>query len=146
MIRSRNSIRRESPRHSGGLTIVELLVAIVALGMMAAVVVGVPWRAQAAADSGDEKDRSVAAINSARDQALAAGAAVTRVVRVGSETLVITALPDGRVIGADRQGFDRLSGKPTRSPGVYSVSDRGGWEIVGGATATVDTARHREPR
>jgi hypothetical protein len=128
------------------VTLVELLVVIVMLGMMAAVVVGVPWRSSAAAASRDEKGTAAAKIVAARDRALVAGVAVTRVIRTAEGALVITALPDGRILGADGEGFDRLSGKLVRGTDSFSVSNRGGRGGTGEATVTGVAAGRSEPR
>jgi type II secretory pathway pseudopilin PulG len=101
---------RSCRRANSGVTLVELLVIIVVLGGMAAVV-GLTWRAGRGSDRDDGLDRGAAAVLALRARALKAGTAVTGTVPVEGGVLVIMALPDGRVVGADRLGFDPLSGR-----------------------------------
>ncbi len=98
------------------MTLIELLVVIVALGAMASVV-GLTWRAGLGAPPDPGGDEGVAEVLALRAQALTAGEAVTRTVRIGGTALVVTALPDGRVVGAERLGFDPLTGRLARTDG-----------------------------
>lgn len=111
MSRPIGRLRHRAP--SSGVTLVELLVVIVVLGAMASIV-GLTWRAGRGATDEDAGDDGVAAIQAIRARALMAGKVETRTIRAGDTTLVVTALPDGRVVGAEHLGFDPLSGR--RSP------------------------------
>lgn len=82
---------------------------LVALGAMSAVV-GLTWRA-GFGDLRTPGEEGVAEILAMRAQAVSAGDVVTRTVRAEGRTLVVTALPDGRVIGADALGIDPLTGR-----------------------------------
>lgn len=96
-----------------GVTLVELLVVIVLLGMMAGVV-GLAWHpggwettpsASGEADTGH-------IIAAARRRALESGVPTTAVVTEGDRRIKVLALPDGRVVDAERFGIDPLSGLP----------------------------------
>jgi len=82
---------------------------IVALGAMSTVV-GLTWRS-GLGEIQTEEDEGVAAVVSMRAQALSSGKAVTRTIHADGRTLVVTVLPDGRVIGAGALGIHPLSGQ-----------------------------------
>lgn len=108
-VRPTRKRRGRRPWAHAGITLVELLVVLALLGLLGAV-------ASFAAREGlggkqGEEDPGAAAVFSARARALTTGKPVTLVVRSESATAVITALPDGRLIGADRLGFDPLAGR-----------------------------------
>ena len=91
-----------------GVTLVELLVVIVVLGAMAGFA-GLAWQplSRASANSTD-----VSAIQAARRRSLDSGVPVTTEVIAGHQTMKVTTLPDGRVLGGEAVGFDPLTGAP----------------------------------
>jgi prepilin-type N-terminal cleavage/methylation domain-containing protein len=82
-------------RPAAGVTLMELMVVLVLLGLMAGVV-GLAWRP----DSGPATDSSSQALMArARHEAALAGHRVAvEIVRDG-DTLKVVALPDGRLVG-----------------------------------------------
>jgi prepilin-type N-terminal cleavage/methylation domain-containing protein len=93
-----------------GVTLVELLVAIVIVGLLA----GVAGVAVRRAPAPSETDRLLAAVAGARRAAVRDRRAATIEIRLGGAPYAVTALPDGGVI-ADRVvreqlGIDRLTG------------------------------------
>lgn len=94
---------------SRGVTLIELLVVLAVLAVMAGLV-GLTWRPDQWTGRRPEPGSVGAVIAAARHQALRAGKAVTASVAVGVDSVPIIALPDGRVIGAERLGVDPLSG------------------------------------
>jgi prepilin-type N-terminal cleavage/methylation domain-containing protein len=99
-----------------GVTLIELLVVLVILGALAGVV-GLSWGADG---WGGGDDGAVpgprAAIAEARRQAVATGRATTVTADTGGGAVwTVTALPDGRVLGAGALDVDPLSGRPATS-------------------------------
>lgn len=106
----RGSERSEYLAHSPerGITLVELLVVLAVLGAMATVV-GLAWRRgdwDAARPAG-----GIVVVDQARRRALDTGTPVAVRVKVDDMTVQVMALPDGRIVGADRFGYDPLSGR-----------------------------------
>jgi prepilin-type N-terminal cleavage/methylation domain-containing protein len=94
---------------SRGVTLLELLVVLAILGVMAGLV-GLTWRPDQWTGRPPELGSVAASIAAARHQALRTGRPVTLSVAGGLDSVPIIALPDGRVIGAERLGVDPLSG------------------------------------
>jgi prepilin-type N-terminal cleavage/methylation domain-containing protein len=98
------------PAVRGGVTLVELLVAVVIVGLLA----GVAGLAVRRAPEPSDDDRLVAAIAAARRTALREGRQETIELRLDGEPHAVTALPDGSVITDEathgRLGIDRLTG------------------------------------
>jgi len=91
-----------------GVTLVELMVVLVLLGLMAGVV-GLAWRPDPA-----NRDRHRDSIAEARHRALETGTLVRLEVTVDGRTYTIAALPDGRLIAPDDLHLDPLTGMPVR--------------------------------
>lgn len=102
-----------------GVTLLELLVVIVLLGVMAGMI-GLSVRAPEPTGHVDGSGRRGSEIRgmvaAARRQAVASGRAVTVVADTGARARTITALPDGTVLGAEGLGFDALAGRPADTP------------------------------
>ena len=96
---------RSRHRRTRGVTLLELLVVLVVLGLLASVV-GPSMRAmEQTADSPGDRVRE------ARLRALTLGHTVLMAVELeGGRTVTILAKPDGTVWGADHLGLDPLSG------------------------------------
>jgi hypothetical protein len=94
---------------------IELIVVLAILGGLV-VVTGLAWRSHDPEGWKPPLVEGAAAVESARRQALSSGAPVEITLeRSGSPTLV-TALPDGRVLGAEEFGWDPLSGRRRPTP------------------------------
>lgn len=93
-------------RTRGGVTLVELMVVLVLLGVLA----GVVGPALHAAPRAPAVDPVMAAILAARDSAVRAGHPVTIAVEVEGQVRDATALPDGRVLTDAPVGLNPLSG------------------------------------
>ena len=91
-----------------GVTLVELMVVLVLLGVMAGVV-GLAWRPDPA-----NRARHRDAIADARHQALETGTAVRLEITVDGHTDTIAALPDGRLIAPAALHLDPLTGMRVR--------------------------------
>lgn len=96
-----------------GFTILELLVVLVIIGVTLGVV-AVDWPGPAVAVTTDDADRDpVDVIRTAQRAALRTGDAFTALVRGPDGTVVmVTAFPDGRVVGAESFGLSELTGQP----------------------------------
>lgn len=81
-----------------------------------AMIVGLTWRAGLGDNRDNDPNRRATAVLSARTRALKTGKIVTQAIPIEGEVVIITALPDGRVVGADRLGFDPLSGRHEKQP------------------------------
>lgn len=107
-----------------GVTLLELLVVLMILGLLAGVV-GLSWRNDpwiAPTASGSEEPATVLA---ARGEAIESGRSVTTVVHLDGREVHVTALPDGRVLGAEALGFDPLSGSaPQPNSSGHAISRR----------------------
>ena len=90
-------------RGRAGVTLVELMVVLMLLGLMAGVV-GLAWRPSPAPAS-DGRD----AIMQARHQALESGAAVCIQVTIDGQSVSVAALPDGSIIAPSGLHLDRLT-------------------------------------
>jgi prepilin-type N-terminal cleavage/methylation domain-containing protein len=95
-------------RGTRGVTLVELMVVLVVLGLMAGVV-GLAWR-HSPASQDTERD----AIARARVQALESGATVRFQVTLEGQRVMVAALPDGSVIAPAGLHLDRLTGTTVR--------------------------------
>jgi len=90
-----------------GVTLVELIVVIVLLGVIASV----SALALARSRPGVVVDAAAAAASAARDSALRSGRAVTIAVHSSRGPIFATALPDGRVIADSAYRIDPLTGR-----------------------------------
>jgi len=95
-------------RPGRGVTLVELMVVLVLLGLMAAVV-GLAWHPDS-----PSRERHRDAIGEARHRALETGTLVRLEVTVDGRTYTIAALPDGRLIAPDVLQLDPLTGRLAR--------------------------------
>jgi prepilin-type N-terminal cleavage/methylation domain-containing protein len=88
-----------------GTTLVELLVVLAILAVTSSLASVAFRRADSARDAstGDQ-------ILALRREAIAAGNAITRIVRHGSTSSAVTALPDGRVLADSALGIDLSTG------------------------------------
>lgn len=94
-----------TPR-SRGVTLVELMVVLVLLGLMAGVV-GLAWHPRAAPSS-EHTEWTV--ITQARSRALESGTTVRVHVTVAGRPVVVAALPDGSLIAPAGLSIDALTG------------------------------------
>jgi prepilin-type N-terminal cleavage/methylation domain-containing protein len=97
-----------NPTARSGVTLAELMVVLVILGVMAGVV-GLAWRPNPAS-----RDRRLDPIAAARHQALQSGRTVRVQVTVEGRSVAIAALPDGRIVTAGAVQVDPLTGAVTR--------------------------------
>jgi len=108
----RRAVTRTAPVPRG-VTLVELLVVIVLLGLVAGVAGAAfrSWKAPASADP------VTASVERARAEALASGRAVTVELRdPAGRVASATAFPDGAVVADGMaRGIDRLSGRSERA-------------------------------
>ena len=95
-----------------GVTLIELLVVLAVLAIMAAVV-GLTVRPARAIRDVDAVHVQAA---QARDSAVRSGHAVTITLTSDSQTVALTALPDGRVVADKRLAVDPLSGGSNATP------------------------------
>lgn len=93
-----------------GVTLVELLVVIVVLGVTATLV-GPAWGPDGWSHKGAAAGSAQAVIEEARHRAIRSGRAVAALVTLGEDSAAVEALPDGRLIGAERFGVDPLCGR-----------------------------------
>lgn len=97
-------------RRRAGVTLVELLVAIVIVGLLA----GVVGLAARRAPEPSEAERLATAVANARRTSLRDGRPATIEIRLGGARHAVTALPDGGVIAdkvvRERLGIDRVTG------------------------------------
>lgn len=100
--------RRSMPR--AGVSLLELIVALSVLGAIAGVVGLATPPSRTEAD--DAHLDAVKVVVAARRHAIDSGAPVRVVIpRTGSASDSVVALPNGSVFGAERYGFDQLSGR-----------------------------------
>lgn len=97
-------------RHADGTTLLELLVALAVLAILTGIA-AFHWRPDAWGDHQVDPLAPTALTDEARRRAVASGAAVTVTLETPDGPLVVTALPDGRVVGASALGLDPLSGR-----------------------------------
>lgn len=91
----------------GGFTLVELLV-VIALMTVATALAAAAWSpARVPAPNAGP-------LGALRRRAIETRRAITGTVTYQSKTVVIRALPDGRILGAEALGIDPLSGLPIR--------------------------------
>jgi len=95
------------PQTRAGVTMTELMVVLVLLGLMAAVV-GLAWRREPVR-TGQAGQDSIAA---ARHRAVTSGRAVRFQMTVDGRIVTIAALPDGRVFAPAELHVDPLTGLP----------------------------------
>ena len=95
-------------RSRRGVTLIELLVVLTILGVVTGIV-GLAFRT---ADSVPENTEALAAAAAARREALSSRRRVTRSVVIDGQIHIVTALPDGSVLGDPGFGIERLSGRP----------------------------------
>ena len=91
-----------------GVTLIELMVVLVVLGLMAGVV-GLAWRPGRAS-----QDKGRDAISQARVQVIASGATVRLQVTLEGQRVTVAALPDGSVIAPPDLHVDPLTGTAVR--------------------------------
>lgn len=102
-------------RRRGGVTLMELLVALTLLSLMAGMV-ALAWRRAPAVP---RVGAVTARVLSARDSALRTGHPVTIWVvdsMAGADGVEATALPDGRVLAAAALAINPMTGRPDRAP------------------------------
>jgi len=92
--------------HAGGITLVELLVVLVLLGIAASVVGLAFGSSQRQAMATTVRDE----LNAARDSAIRSGHPLTLQTRGLNSDHWMTALPDGRIIADSALAIDRFSG------------------------------------
>jgi prepilin-type N-terminal cleavage/methylation domain-containing protein len=98
-----------------GITLMELLVVLVLLGIVTSVV-GLAMRSAGSLANVNGVDGPQVAAARARDSAVRLGRPVTIVIARDSQPLAVRALPDGRVVADGRLGVDPLSGDPDARP------------------------------
>lgn len=100
---------RRRERASWGATLVELMVALAVLGVVA-LLAGPAFRPE----PGGEPDRSAeyTALVKARLDAVSSGTTTRVRIARGKDTLVVTLLPDGRVLGFGLVELNALTGRP----------------------------------
>jgi hypothetical protein len=97
------------------------MVVIAVLGALT-LLVGLEWRANGPA----EETGPAATVAAAHRQAIATGAAVAVQVRAGERAVRVTALPDGRLLGAEALGFDPLDARRLPDSAATGGSPEGG--------------------
>ena len=91
-----------------GVTLTELMVVLVLLGLMAGVV-GLAWRPNPAARS-----QRLDPIAAARHEAIQSGHSVRVDITIDGQSVAIAALPDGRIIAPTGVRVDPLTGVVSR--------------------------------
>jgi prepilin-type N-terminal cleavage/methylation domain-containing protein len=105
-------------RPQPGVSLLEVMIVIAILGVLSSVI-GLSWRKVREEETTEQPVYQE--IARARQRALKQGSPVTIRVVFEEDSLFITTLPDGTIIGAERVGFDRLSG---RTGGINSRAGR----------------------
>src|SRR5262245_14440984 len=100
---------RPMANRRSGVSLIELMIVLAILGILSAIV-SLVWR-QSRPDASSADSSTLSVVTAARQHALQAGSRVTVAVVVRDESVRITALPDGRVIGAALIGIDELTGR-----------------------------------
>ena len=95
------------PQSRAGVSLLEVIVTLVVLGMLTAVV-GLAWQRENVTANTASAASAVAA---ARRQALETGTTVTVRVDMHQAVHVITVTPDGRIRGGEPLRFDPLGGR-----------------------------------
>ena len=94
-----------------GVTLPELMVVLVLLGLMAAIV-GLAWRNDPARTGASRTADGRDSVAMARHQALTSGRVVRTHVTIDGRSVTIAALPDGRILAPSELGLDPLTGLP----------------------------------
>lgn len=102
-------------RSRAGVTMIELIVVLAILGGLGALA-GLAWRGHDEEAWQAPVGEETAPVESARRRALSSGAPVEITVTLGESPVLITAMPDGRVLGAEELGWDPLAGRRRPSP------------------------------
>jgi prepilin-type N-terminal cleavage/methylation domain-containing protein len=105
-----------------GFTLLEMMVVLAIMGVLCTVV-GLAW--QRAPRPADGPPSLAARVATAHRRAIATGAAVAFEVKAGERTVRLTALPDGRLLGAESLGFDPLDAQPIPSSDPSSLPEGG---------------------
>src|SRR2546425_10018678 len=101
-------LRVDAMAPRAGVTLVELMVVLAVLGVIASVVL-LSWPPDRSRPTGQAPATDSIAV--LRHRALQSGSPVAGVVTIGGLTSAIIALPDGRIVGAERLGINPLSGE-----------------------------------
>lgn len=96
-----------------GVTLIELTVALAVVAILSALT-GLAWRPPP--ERATRARGPSAQVDSARGVALQSRRPVRVHVPLSGDFLAVTAMPDGRVLGAEALGYDPLTGKRTAQP------------------------------
>jgi len=113
---------RRAAAARAGFTLLEMMGVIAVLALLSTLV-GLAWRREARQEV--PEPGPAARIAAAHRRAIATGAAVPLTVAEGGRTLRVTALPDGRLLGADSLGFDPLDAQPLESAAAGGATSPG---------------------
>lgn len=98
-----------------GVTLVELLVVLVLLGIITGVV-SLSLRSARSLPNGSSIDAAQGAVARARDSAVRLGRPVTIVIDRDAQPIAVRALPDGRVVADRRIDVEPLTGVADARP------------------------------
>lgn len=90
-----------------GVTLPEIMVVLVLLGLLGGVV-GLSWRPSPGADPADQEQLFA----KARRRALESGSIVRIPIEIDSRTVTVAVFPDGRVVAPAALRLDPLTGRP----------------------------------
>ena len=99
-------MRVPDPRRRRGVTLLELIVVVVGLGVMASVATLVMPKKLVPPDDTPHR------VAAARTRALCTGRPVSVVLQLDSIFAIATAMPDGTVLADSAARIDRLTGQP----------------------------------